>query len=150
MTDFDPPPDGADQPGEPIGSVGEEAAKLFGALADWSRQQGNDLGAGVAQGLGGLAGHAATSAREINDHVATGSEECLYCPVCRTVHLVRQTTPEVRAHLTSAATSFLQAVVGVLATLPPPPGEGARPSGVERIDLEDDDWPTTEPPGDRP
>jgi hypothetical protein len=41
----------------------------------------------------------------------------------------------VRAHLTSAATSLMLAVSGMMATHPP-----SRDGGVERIDL-DDEWP---------
>jgi hypothetical protein len=129
VSEAEPPKSGPD-----VGSVGEEAAKLLGALSDWARDQGTDVG----QGLGGLASHAAASMQDINDHLATGSAECAYCPICRTVHAVRQTSPEVRAHLTQAATSFLHAAAGLLATLPQPESSG-RGSGVEHIDLDADD-----------
>ncbi len=122
------------EPPEGIGSVGDEAAKLLGALSDWARDQGSDVG----QGLGGLASHAAASMNDINEHLATGSAECTFCPVCRTVHAVRQTSPEVRAHLTAAASSLLHAAAGFLATLPPPDASG-RGAGVEKIDLDSDD-----------
>lgn len=125
----------AEQAGDQVGSVGDEAAKLLGALSEWARDQGTDVG----QGLSGLAGHAAASVREINDHIDTGSAECTYCPICRIVHVVRQTSPEVRAHLVSAASSFLQAAAGMLATLPPPDGGSGRGAGVEKIDLDEDD-----------
>jgi hypothetical protein len=57
------------------------------------------------------------------------------------VHVVRQTSPEVRAHLAVAASSLLQAAAGLLATaVPDEPREGS--AGVERIDLDDDGaWP---------
>jgi hypothetical protein len=122
------------EPPEGLGNVGEEAAKLLGALSDWARDQGSDVG----QGLGGLASQAAASMQDINEHLATGSAECTYCPVCRTVHAVRQTSPEVRAHLTQAASSLLHAAAGFLATLPPTDASG-RGQGVERIDLDADD-----------
>ena len=125
MTDTGPPDD--------VGSVGEEAAKLLGALSDWARDQGSDLG----QGLGGLASHAAESLHDVNEHLATGSAECTYCPVCRTVHAVRQTTPEVRAHLAQAASSFFQAAAGLMATLPSQQQDPGRSPGVEKIDLDD-------------
>jgi hypothetical protein len=119
-----------------IGSVGEEAAKLFGALADIARQQSADLGGGI----GGLADQAASLAQEVNAHIATGSAECRYCPVCRVVHAVRETSPEVRTHLLTAATSLLQAAAGVLETVPPPDAGGPqRSQAVERIDLDDTD-----------
>lgn len=127
----EPPESGPDR-GSDVGSVGEEAAKLLGALADWARDQGSDVG----QGLGGLASQAAATLHDVNEHIATGSAECTYCPICRTVHAVRQTSPEVRAHLTSAATSLLNAAAGFLATLPQPDQPGRSP-GVEHIDLDD-------------
>jgi hypothetical protein len=128
-----PPPEGGTD-GPAVGNVGEEAAKLLGALSDWARDQGSDVG----QGLGGLASQAAASMQGINDHIATGSTECTYCPICRTVHAVRETSPEVRAHLAQAASSLLQAAAGLLATIPPPESSGRMP-GVERIDLDDDE-----------
>ena len=129
-----------DDPGgrDPVGSVSEEALKLFGALSDWARDHGSDLG----QGLSGLADQAAASVRDVDEHLATGAPECTYCPICRTVHAVRQTSPEVRAHLAVAASSLLQAAAGILAAAAP---AGARDrGGVERIDLDDDmdgAWP---------
>ncbi len=78
---------------------------------------------------------------EVHDHIATGAPECAWCPVCRTVAAVRQTSPEVRAHLTSAASSLMLAVSGMMATHP-----AGRDGTVERIDLDDDSdaWPEDE------
>lgn len=130
-----------DQPGEPgpdhgVGSVGEEAAKLFGAIADMARERGSDIG----DGLGGLAGHAAAMARDVDGHLATGAEECRYCPVCRVVHAVRETSPEVRAHLMVAASSLLQAAAALMESPTPKdaPGSPHRGAEVERIDLDDE------------
>lgn len=109
---------------EPVGDVGEEAAKLFGALADWAGEH----------------------AREVNDHLATGSAECQWCPVCRTVHAVRNASPEVREQLATAASSLLSAAAGLLgaaATTPRPPAD-PQPR-VQRIDLEDDPTDGEEP-----
>lgn len=141
-----PSGDDAAEVGAEVGTVGEEAAKLFGALSEWARDQGG-VGQGVGQGVGGLATHAAAGLAEINDHVATGSAECTYCPVCRTVHAIRSTSPEVRTHLTSAAASLLQAASGLLAT-GVPPDAAARRTSVERIDLDDPDG-ADEPDGGR-
>ena len=131
-------PEGADE----VGSVADEAAKLFGALSEWARDHGSDVG----QGLSGLASQAATSARDVNEHIATGSAECAYCPICRSVHLIRQTSPEVRSHLAVAAASLMQAAAGILATAVADENRaaGARGDGVEHIDLDDlddDAWP---------
>lgn len=119
-----------------VGSVTDEAVKLFGALSEWAKDHGTDLG----QGLSGLASHAATSARDIDEHIATGSAECTHCPICRTVHAVRKTSPEVRAHLAVAAASLMQAAAGILATAVPDEhaAGSARGGGIEHIDLDDD------------
>lgn len=125
-----------DGPDEQVGNVADEAVKLFGALSDWAKGQGSDVG----DGLSGLAAHAASAAREVDDHIATGSAECTYCPICRTVHAVRQTSPEVRAHLAVAAASLMQAAAGLLATAVPDDARAAaaRGEGIEHIDLDDD------------
>lgn len=132
-----PPEDGEGTGSEELGTVAEEAAKLFGALSDWAKDQAHQQGGEWAAGISGLAEHAATTAKQVHDHlgenIATGSAECRYCPVCRTIHVVRQMSPEVRAHLTTAATSLLQAAAGVMATQVP---ASAQRPGVERIDLD--------------
>lgn len=112
---------------EPVGSVAEEAAKLLGALSGWAREHGD-----------GASAMAGSVADELHEHLANGSPECAWCPVCRTVAAVRQTSPEVRAHLASAASSLMLAVSGLMA-----PPTSPRGDGVERIDLDDDSgvWP---------
>jgi hypothetical protein len=62
------------------------------------------------------------------------------CPVCRAVHAVRQLSPEVRAHLTTAVTSLAHAATAIMAT---PERRQGEPADVERIDLDRDDdcWP---------
>jgi hypothetical protein len=103
-----------------VGSVGDEAAKLLGALADWASD------------------HIGDRAREVNEHIATGDAECLYCPICRTVHAVRGASPEVKAQLAGAASTFLQAAAGLLSAA----GHAEPPtSRVQHIDLDDEDDP---------
>lgn len=104
-----------------VGSVGEETAKLLGALADWAKDQS-----------GAWAG-------QIDAHIATGAAECQYCPICRTVHVLREASPEVKAQLATAASSFLQAAAGILGTVGAT-GDGAgRAGGVQKIDLDAED-----------
>jgi hypothetical protein len=104
-----------------VGSVAEEAAKLLGALSDWAKDATHDVDA----------------------HLATGSAECTVCPICRTVHAVRELSPEVKAQLASAATSLMHAAAGLMATAG---SDRDGRSGVEHIDLDGDlddagDWP---------
>jgi hypothetical protein len=123
-----------DPAGERTGSVGEEAAKLLQALQEWARD-----GAGDATGAtASAAAAAASAAHRINEHLATGGPECRYCPLCQVIAAVRGTSPEVRQHLTTAATSLMHVVAALLAT-PVPDQDAAKPDAVQRIDL-DDEW----------
>lgn len=152
MTRQDGEPAGEDTP--EVGSLAEETAKLLGALSGWAREHGADVG----QGASGLADHlvdqVTTAAHQVDEHLATGAPECTVCPICRTVHVVRQLSPEVKAHLAVAASSLMQAAAGLLATVAPDPdgsadggpddpeprGRGRRTEPVEKIVL-DEDWP---------
>jgi hypothetical protein len=114
---------------EAVGSLGEEAAKLLGALSEWARDQGHDY-AGSAAGASGLFNQAV---HDVNEHIATGSADCRYCPVCQVIHAVRQTSPEVRTHLSIAASSLMSAAAGLLATRT----DNQPRHGVEKIDLDE-------------
>lgn len=70
---------------EATGSLGEEAAKLLGAAEEWWREHAPSLA--VHQG-----------------------PECVICPVCQGLSLVRGASPDVFEHLTTAVTSLLLAV----------------------------------------
>jgi hypothetical protein len=120
------------RPDEMIGSVGEEAAKLFAALSGWARDQGAEHTGPAA----GAASAMSDTMRTINDHIANGSEDCRYCPLCQVINTVRTTSPEVKAHLAVAANSLVQAAAGLLATHVPPENRGP----VEKITLDDTDW----------
>lgn len=131
---------------EPIGSVGEEAAKLFAALSGWAQEHqsgagGGDPAAGGAGG-GGAAASIAGLFEEVNEHIATGGAECRYCPICLAISFVRETSPEVKAHLAAAAGSFMQAAAGFMAGQAPP--EPHQP--VQRIDLDEPDAPAPNEP----
>lgn len=114
-----------DHVGDPLGSAAEEAARLFAAVSGWARDQAADVG----------------------EHLATDAAECTYCPICRTVHLLREVTPEVREHLSTAASSLFQAALGLVAAASSAaaasgrastsPG-AARATTVEHIDLDAD------------
>lgn len=109
-----------------MGSAAEEAMKLLGALSGWA----NDLG------------------HNVESHLDTGAAECTYCPICRTVHVVREASPEIRTHLASAAASLMQAAASVLsaAAAASSDRDRTRSAGVQNIDL-DADWPETDPSG---
>ncbi|QIX26315.1 hypothetical protein ncot_06635 [Nocardioides sp. JQ2195] len=136
MTDGDDTGTGSTPGPDDVGSVSEEAAKLLGAFSGWARSQGHDLG----NGLGDLAAGAQRAAHDVNEHLATGASECTMCPICRTVHVVRELSPEVKQHLATASASLMQAAAALMATAVP--DETRKPSSddVEHIDL-DNDWP---------
>lgn len=114
-----------------VGSVGEEAAKLMGAVRDWARESGDPQVDLAAQALGeGL--------RSVADHVGHG-RDCALCPVCQAIRLARQTHPEVRAHLAAAIGSLAEAATAALRNMPQP-AHGSEPSATDaptRIDLDD-------------
>ena len=124
MTDAEP---------QDVGSLGEEAARLFGALSGWAREHAAETG----NGLSDLASQAAASAHDLDDHLATGAAECTVCPVCRAISAVRQVSPEVTAHLSAAAASLAQAAAALLAT---DPDTSHGTDDVQRVDVTDD-WP---------
>lgn len=128
------PNEGPDGDREPVGSLADEATKLLGALSDWAKDQGTDYAGSAA----GAAGTFSAAVQDVSEHLATDGEECRYCPVCRVIHVVRQTSPEVREHLSLAASSLMHAAAGLLATNT---GQHDKGSSVEKIDLETGaDW----------
>lgn len=119
-----------------VGPLAEEAAKLLGALSGWAREHAE----GAGDGLSGMAAQAASAVRGIDEHLATGAAECTVCPLCRTIHAVRQLNPEVTAHLASAVSSLAQAAAALMSTPAPHRTSG---DGVERIPV-DDAWPESD------
>ena len=118
----------------PVGSVGEEAVKLLQALQEWAKESGNEYAETVGTATAGAGG----LLHSVNEHIATGGQDCVYCPVCRMISAVRATSPEVKQHLTTAASSLLQAAAGLMATHAPDPSARSE-AAMERIDLSDDE-----------
>ena len=116
--------------GQEVGALADEAVKLFSALSGWAREHSGVAG----EELSGLASDAASAVHGVDERHATGSPECPVCPLCRTLHAMRQLSPEVMAHLTSAGASLAQAAVALLA----PPEGASDPNHVEHIRLDDE------------
>ena len=137
MTD-DTRPEGEGGEGE-VGSLADEAARLFAAAADWARQQAGDSGTGSRPStprLGDWLGQ---------EHIATGAPECRWCPICQAISLLR-TSPDVKEHVASlvvVARQLLDSVADAVVD-DGPGGKKPRPESkpnVEHIDLsEDDPW----------
>lgn len=90
---------------EEVGSVAEEAARLFGAL-------GGVLGDEAA-------GHGP------GDHERPA--ECRYCPLCRLIRLLDEASPQARQQLTTAAVSLVEALGALLAAVDTARDEGGEP-----------------------
>ena len=86
---------------EPVGSVAEEAAKLFAVL-----QRASDT---------------ASTAKSAEEHVEPEEKhehklgpDCVWCPVCQLIHKVRTTSPETIEQLSAAAAHLLGSVRSLL------------------------------------
>jgi hypothetical protein len=130
--------EGAGNEGQ-VGSLADEAARLFAAATDWARQYTADSGTGPAPSAprsGDWPGH---------EHIATGAPECRWCPICQAISLLRTTTPDMKEHVGSLVVVARQILDSVAESVGEP-GSASKPrpeskSDVEHIDLsEDDPW----------
>jgi hypothetical protein len=78
---------------DPVGSVAEEAAKLFAVLQN-------------------AAGEAPPAADEQHEHKL--GPDCVWCPVCQLIHRVRNTSPETIEQLSTAAAHVLGSLRSLL------------------------------------
>jgi len=112
---------------EHVGSLPEEAAKLFAVLQGRAADHSPPPPPGDAPAARGSgSGH------------ASASPECRYCAWCQLLRAAKATSPEVREHLTSAATSFALALQGWLDTPAERHRDAERESPLEKIDLSED------------
>lgn len=100
-----------------VGSAAEEAVRLFAVVEQWARTRA----AGLVD----------------DEHLATGSTECLVCPLCQAIGAARNVRPETVEHLLDAAASF---VAALRASVAQPAGaeRERRGPGVEHIDVRED------------
>jgi hypothetical protein len=118
--------DGVDDP--EVGSLAEEAARLFDALGTRVRRDGAEVGSSVAS-----AGEWANRAwHDLGEHLSTAGGECQYCPLCRLAKGLREASPDLGDQVGKAALAAIRAVTHLVARDAP-----ARRAGVERIDLDD-------------
>jgi len=117
------------EPGPQTGPPGEEAARLLGAAQDWLHRVVLDP----------------ATAR-----VATGSQECCWCPLCQLIAAMRGNRPELTERLSEALgalTELQTALAGLLRSPAEPTPPAERPARtVHRIDLSDP--PGTDRPGE--
>ncbi|WP_427894652.1 hypothetical protein ACQHIV_14805 [Kribbella sp. GL6] len=121
---------------EPVGSVAEEAAKLFAVLQN-------------------AAADAPPETAEAEKHEHKLGPDCVWCPVCQLIHRVRNTSPETIEQLSTAAAHVLGSLRSLLeaaadaarqaredaASRTSPPEEEPTRSRVDRIDVSEDPEP---------
>ncbi|MEJ7707932.1 MAG: hypothetical protein WKF82_12085 [Nocardioidaceae bacterium] len=109
---------------DPVGSLAEEAAKLIASVQLWTRnlqpEPDNEARADATAEVDDV--WAAAEHVEHAEHAAEHAEhppslECRFCPVCSTGRLTRALSPEVRAHVASAALSMVFAVKELISAL---------------------------------
>ncbi|TCO51963.1 hypothetical protein EV646_101959 [Kribbella antiqua] len=86
---------------EPVGSVAEEAAKLFAVL-----QHAADTTRGTTP--------PGESEDAVPEHEHKLGPDCQWCPVCQLIHKVRNTSPETIEQLSTAAAHVLGSVRSLL------------------------------------
>jgi hypothetical protein len=129
-----------DEQHEPVGSVAEEAAKLVDALRGWAADLGHGApGAAAATepttetaagATTGTANGATTGTAPGEQHERTQPcGECRACPICRGLGLVRALSPEVKSHLATAGTLFLQNLAEAMDATAPRAGHRPPPAG---------------------
>ncbi|WP_328995126.1 hypothetical protein OG394_11255 [Kribbella sp. NBC_01245] len=92
---------------EAIGSVGEEAAKLFAVL----QQASADARHGTGAESNGYDAFAEAFPEEAEEQ---GACECQWCPVCQLISRAKQVSPETIEHLATAAAGVLGSVRSLL------------------------------------
>lgn len=110
---------------DPVGSATEEAALLLATLADRAREH-LDNGAGPG------------------DEAAEHPVECGWCPLCRGLRLLRQTSPEARAEVVEKAMALGLALSRLAEQVAEQVGGqvGGQPDGQpdEQPDRREDRW----------
>jgi hypothetical protein len=117
---------GGKAPDEPVGSLGEEAVKLFSAMSTWAQEH-----------TGAIPGDSAGQQEQHEDR--TASDSCQWCPLCQAASVVRSASPELKEQLVLSGLALTSAARTFLETMTPPASEEAAPShDVEHIDLADE------------
>ncbi len=112
-----------------VGSVAEEATRLLEALGRPSAPSRDEPGEPGGPGEPGERGEREESAEHV--HVAMGdAETCTWCPVCRSVGILRGVSPETLGRLADLATAAAT-VLAELATRHTDSRPGERREGAD-------------------
>ncbi|TDO60776.1 hypothetical protein EV651_10748 [Kribbella sp. VKM Ac-2571] len=93
---------------EPVGSVAEEAAKLFAVLQNAARD------APPADEAEHDPGEHDPGEHGTAEHEHKLGPDCVWCPVCQLIHRVRNTSPETIEQLSTAAALVLGSLRSLL------------------------------------
>ena len=107
---------------EPVGSVAEEAAKLFAVLQQAARHDSPSRAPEAEAGFAppdpaapkGAASERAGAAGSHEHGDGRSAAECQWCPLCQLIAKVRTTSPETIEQLSSAAAHVLGSVRSLL------------------------------------
>lgn len=158
---MNPADDNADPAGGrgPVGSVAEEAAKLFAILqqtgATGSQFWRDPEGTAEPGGTADSGGEQEAPAEEAHADAHRSGPECQWCPICQLVSKVRTARPETVEHLAAAAAGVLGSLRSLLDAAAEAAREHAKPpeadsnendvrkpsGGVDRIDVSEDPEP---------
>lgn len=115
-----------------VGSLGEEAGKLLGAVEEWLRGARERGGVPDGEERGDGSAYDVFAQHEGQRHVGP---ECLICPICQLLALARSARPEAFEHVVDAVGSLLLAVRSVVEEHERSWSQRRRPSTVERITI---------------
>ncbi|MEU4197469.1 hypothetical protein AB0E69_36615 [Kribbella sp. NPDC026611] len=136
-----------------VGSVAEEAAKLFALLQNAAAQDAPPADASDAPDMDSDADSGA--APDAGKHEHALGPDCVWCPVCQLIHRVRNTSPETIEQLSTAAAHVLGSLRSLLeaaadaarqsredaASRSSAPDQEPVRSRVDRIDVSEDPEP---------
>ena len=127
---------------EPVGSVAEEAAKLFAVLQNAAGSSGTTHADEP---------HAGEVRADDPPHEHKLGPDCVWCPICQVINKVRSTSPETLEQLCTAAAHVLGSVRSLLEEAAeaarqaredsadePDQAQNQTRSGVDRIDVSED------------
>ncbi|HET6743016.1 MAG TPA: hypothetical protein VFH76_28955 [Kribbella sp.] len=99
----------------PVGSVAEEAAKLFAVLQNAAAEGAPSAEPRSAEAPAAERESAeAEAADATHEHDHKLGPDCVWCPVCQLIHRVRNTSPETIEQLSTAAAHVLGSLRSLL------------------------------------
>lgn len=121
-----------------VGSLGEEAIKLFGVVEEWLRAAASGSSSPTESSsaeAGGATGGSPFDAFSEQVGERHAGPECLICPICQLLALVRSSRPEAFEHVVDAVGSLMLALRSVIEEHERTWSKRRRPSAVQHITI---------------